>query len=63
MQSTQEKVKLLQQAISKDDLETIVKLSQELMRDNSQNTEYKQCYGIAAIKSKQFQDLSTGIFK
>ena len=33
------------------------------MRENPQDLEYKQCYAIAAIKSKSFNQLSTGIFK
>lgn len=33
------------------------------MIENPQDLEYKQCYAIAAIKSKSFAELATGIFK
>jgi hypothetical protein len=63
MQSSQNTIKALQQAIVKEDLESILSLSSSLMKDNPQDLEYKQCYAIAAIKSKAFGELAAGIFK
>lgn len=63
MQSSQDAIKALQQAIAKEDLAQILKLSSSLMKENPQDLEYKQCYTIAAIKSKSYAELSNGIFK
>lgn len=61
-ENTQETVKSLDQAISKDDSAQIYELSSLLLKQFPNDSEYKLCYAISAIKLKKFTELSTGIF-
>ena len=61
-EDTQDTVKSLDQAINKDDLPQIYDLSSSLLKQFPNDSEYKLCYAISAIKLKKFAELSTGIF-
>lgn len=61
-ENTQDTVKTLEQAITKDDSAQIYDLSSSLLKQFPNDSEYKLCYAISAIKLKKFNELSTGIF-
>ena len=61
-ENTQETIKNLEQAIGKDDSPQIYELSSSLLKQFPNDTEYKLCYAISAIKLKKFTELGSGIF-
>ena len=62
-EDTQTQIKDLQQAITKDDSTLIYNLAHSLLNQNPDDSDYRQCFVIAALKLNRFDELSSGLFK
>ncbi len=50
MQSNEERIKALSEAIKRSDHKEIYELSKQLLKDSPEDIEYQQCFILASLK-------------
>ena len=63
MQSTEDRIKSLAEAIKRADDNEINSLSKQLLKENPDDIEYQQCFVISLLKMGQANELATSYFK
>ena len=63
MQSTEDRIKSLAEAIKRADDNEINSLSKQLLKENPDDIEYQQCFVISSLKMGQVNELATSYFK
>lgn len=63
MQSTEDRIKSLGEAIQRADDNEIYSLSKQLLKENPDDIDYQQCFIIASLKMSQGNELTASYFK